>query len=177
MKLQFTLRDVTGRQLSDRFNAAIMEEGVGYERDFNSSAALFVFEGGVIFRTQDGKREVAYRARTGECLWSEGLFPANNKSFSIEDLSKGPSWITALSGFRYTVLNCASDEPAIVEYQGAWRGFLKQDLLPKELFGNTDSAVVLEGSVLKKLGAREISGVNAVTLVETYGLAKKQQLS
>jgi len=38
MKMQFTLKNVTGSAIFARFAAAINEEGVGFDPDFDSSA-------------------------------------------------------------------------------------------------------------------------------------------
>lgn len=87
------------------------------------------------------------------------------------DLTKdGSTWITAWSGFTYRILNPQEELPAQVEYSGACRGFLTQNLLPEELSGPTSHAEVTEGSVLVRHGVRKFVHPCADDLVRAYGL-------
>ena len=85
----------------------------------------------------------------------------------------GSSWVTAWSGFKYTILNPDSLESAIVEYNGAYRGFLAQELIPVELKGKTLSAEITEGSALIKHGVEKFIHVDANDLASAYGLMQK----
>ncbi|MDO8483195.1 MAG: hypothetical protein Q7S86_05265 [bacterium] len=83
------------------------------------------------------------------------------------------TWITAWSGFSYTILNPQSEESATVEYNGACRGFLSQNLMPRELCGETTQAEVTDGSALKQHGVEKFEHISATELAEAYGLMQK----
>ena len=173
MKVQFILKNITGRRLAEVFTSAITMEGVGWEANFNSSAKLFVPEGDEIFEEWfTGERRTAYRVAAGDAnINSPGMYPANYNSFFHEDLVQGPSWITAMSGFRYTCLNPEADEPALIEYEGAWRGFRRQELLPREIRGETAHARITGGGVFDALPTGvALEADNASLLIEAYGL-------
>ena len=128
MKIRFELTQISGKELSDIFSSSIMEENIGFDPDFNSSASL-----------------------------EEG----------------GTKWRTAWSGFSYKIENPESENPAIVVYDGAWRGFLSQNLIPGELSGETRWAEVTEGSALKAHGMDKFLHTEAGVLAEAYGLMQK----
>lgn len=81
-------------------------------------------------------------------------------------------WITATSGFVYKLTNPDSTAPAVVEYSGAWRAFLAQAYLPEVVRGETITARLIGGSVLKKYPWPDGGFVlpSAVLLVQMYGL-------
>lgn len=95
-----------------------------------------------------------------------GYDEVSNATLSPE----GDTWYTALSNFSYRVLNPKENNPAVVLYQGASRGFLVQNLLPEELREETEYAVVREGSALERHGVEAFEHSNASILAEAYGL-------
>jgi hypothetical protein len=118
---------------------------------------------------------------SGSALFARFAAAIKEEGVGFEDIfgssamlsQDGHAWRTAMSGFTYTVMNPNADEPAVVEYDGACRGFLMQDLLPKELQGETLSAAVFEGSALERHKIAELENKNACVLVEAYGLMQK----
>jgi len=88
----------------------------------------------------------------------------------------GNTWVTAWSGFAYTILNPESSEQAVVEYDGACRGFLTQNLLPRELGGETNHAEIIEGSALKRHNVEKFEHSNASDLVAAYGLMQTSRM-
>jgi hypothetical protein len=125
MKMQFTLKNVTGTDLFNRFAATIEEDGVGHDNEGEWYATL----------SEDGR-----------------------------------TWSTCWSGFTYTIMNPDSPESAVVEYDGAHRGFLAQNLIPEELGGETIHAEVIEGSALERHEVDKFEHTNASLLAEAYGL-------
>ena len=95
-------------------------------------------------------------------------------------LSKdGRTWITAHKAvkfkdrYRYRVLN-SGNEPALVQWTGPWKGFLRQNLLPEILKTcQTSHAEVIEGSVLKRHRVKQIIHADARLLAEAYGLLQE----
>lgn len=100
-----------------------------------------------------------------------GFDPDFNSSASLEE--GGTKWRTAWSGFSYKIENPGSDDAAVVVYDGAWRGFLAQNLIPSELSGETRWAEVTEGSALKAHGMDKFLHTEARVLAEAYGLMQK----
>lgn len=85
------------------------------------------------------------------------------------------TWVTAWSGFTYTIANPTEAEPAVILYDGAARGFLAQNLLPCELHGENSKSLVTEGSALSRHGMLEFEHTNAKELAEAYGLMQGAQ--
>lgn len=84
----------------------------------------------------------------------------------------GTAWWTAFSKYSYWIINPTSPEPAVVEYEGPWRGFLAQKLIPEELRGETTSAEVVGGSVLVRF--TPLKHDNATELAAAYGLLQEK---
>lgn len=92
-------------------------------------------------------------------------------SAELNHTSIGLEWRTAWSGFTYTLLNPDSENVAVVLYDGAAAGFLRQNLLPEVLFSTADSAEVVSGSVVDTHGKHEYR--DARQLVRAYQLLGK----
>ena len=84
----------------------------------------------------------------------------------------GATWTTYMSSFSYRILNPEAEKSAVVEYDGACRGFLRQNLLPQELRGETLSAKIIEGSAFERYGADKLIHTNARKLASAYELAQ-----
>jgi hypothetical protein len=109
-------------------------------------------------------------------ITEEGVGFKRNEDGEVTDRAilsaEGKVWNTYTSKFTYTILNPEEDKPAEVEYSGACKGFLRQELLPEELLSKTSHARIIEGSVLEKYGLNMMHS-NASTLVKAYGLMQK----
>lgn len=82
----------------------------------------------------------------------------------------GTTWTTHWSKFSYAVLNGTEEcQQAVVEYDGSFRGFLSQRLIPEELRGETSFAIICEGSAVEKHGVL-FEHTDAKILAEAYGL-------
>ncbi len=124
------------------------------------------------------KIQFTLKDTTGSALFAHFQVAINEEGVGYESdfnssarLSEdGCAWTTSWSGFTYTIVNPTAVDPAVVEYEGAWRGFLTQNLIPKELRGETNYAVVTGGSALEKHSVDEFVHHDARTLAEAYGL-------
>lgn len=85
--------------------------GIGFEEDFNSSATLY--------RTEDGK-----------IFWGDEVIQKCNPNLPLTetDLTRGPVWVTAWSGFMYQRVGHENGRD-LWEYNGAENGFLNQELI------------------------------------------------
>ncbi len=111
----------------------------------------------------------ALTARFTAAIDEEGVgFDAFGGTARLEE--GGRTWRTATSQFTYTIQNPEDGGPAIVEYSGAWRGFLAQELIPAELRGMTSYAKVVEGSALDRHAVGGFEYHDARLLAEAYGL-------
>lgn len=105
----------------DDLKRLIGTEGVGYDPDFHSYAALFYAEGGELRGLEAASALVIDDAKREE--WG--------------DLADSPVWCTARSGFVYQLIGHEDDFSDILRprrrdvwcYDGARRGFLTQNLL------------------------------------------------
>lgn len=80
-------------------------------------------------------------------IMTEGIgYDEMGRAYLADD---GATWTTCFSSFKYEILNPDGDDPAEILYDGAVRGFLAQNLLPKELFHESYDAMILEGSGLQ----------------------------
>ncbi len=109
-------------------------------------------------------------ARFAAAINEEGVGYDPDFSSSARLSEDGCTWTTAWSGFAYTILNPTANEPAVIEYDGAFRGFRSQNLLPQEMGGETIHAIVTEGSALERHGVQSFEHTDANLLAQVYGL-------
>lgn len=109
-------------------------------------------------------------ARFAAAINEDGVGHDNEGEWCASLSEDGRTWTTNWSRFTYTIVNPTADENAIVEYDGGFRGFLAQNLIPEELRGETIHAEVTEGSALTKHGVDKFVHTDAALLAEVYGL-------
>jgi hypothetical protein len=116
--------------------------------------------------------------RFAAAIKKEGVGYDSNFHSEAQLSKEGCTWTTAWSGFTYTIMNPGSSEPARVEYSGAARGFLRQNLIPEQLRkAETSHAMVVEGSALGKHRVAALEHVNARKLARAYGLLQQAAAS
>lgn len=123
MRIVFQVLNLTGPEMAERMRSAIKEEDIGWEANFHSSANLWE------------------RSAPTELWRKVGCKPDPERTLHLGGIAaegKGLVWETARSSFCYSLLNDTSERssPALIEFQGALRGFLAQDLLPDEFRQN-----------------------------------------
>lgn len=109
-------------------------------------------------------------ARFAAAIKEDGVGHDNEGEWSATLSDDGRTWRTNWSRFSYQVINYRSDRPAVVEYDGGWRGFLAQNLIPQELRGETIDAEVIQGSALARHHVDKFVHTDAKVLAEAYGL-------
>lgn len=112
-------------------------------------------------------------ARFAAAINEDGIGHDNEGEWSASLSENGKVWTTNWSRFTYTIVNPESNDSAIVEYDGGFRGFLAQNLIPDELRGETVHAEVTEGSALERHGVEKFVHTDAALLAEAYGLMQR----
>ena len=104
-------------------------EGVGYDPDFDSNASVVVAgEGEVMNYSNYSYHEYGNQKRLSEPVpstrpadhWQPYQGHNLKEPYSLEVLRQGPSWTTAWSGYRYTLIE-SSPGRQVWEYQKAKR--------------------------------------------------------
>ena len=117
-------------------------EGIGYDPDFDSLATVVtVGEGEInnfsIYNFYQRGNPNRLLKPVPDSRPSDHWQPyqrerRKHNPYPLEVLGQGPSWITAWSRYRYTLIE-TSPGRQVWEYEGAEKGFLRQNLLPEVL--------------------------------------------